>query len=252
MVRSHRAGAGRLGHLTNRVMAGHPCLALPAQAKSWVTGPSPVMTQSQQPPRAGRLPKPTAVPHSRRIRHASASRGDQGFGRQTNRAIAGYVPATQSTAQSPGLARPPNQSCHRRAWPRYPTTRVMAGPGPATQPPVSWPGLARPPTTCGAGPGQSLLSAPMAPAAWSTPGGNRRTERPSTPPSAAIVTLCPARLARAAQRNGPRPGAPTWLAVGNAGDTNTRHAPIRPARRRSATEWAELVTSPGPRIGAGR
>ena len=47
-----------------------------------------------------------------------------------NRAIAGYVQATQSTAQSQGLAPLPNHPCHGRACPRYPTTRVMAGRGP--------------------------------------------------------------------------------------------------------------------------
>ena len=60
--------------------------------------------------------------------------------------------------------------------------------------------------------------------------GSRFTDRPSTPPSAAMLIGRRCSRAIAAQRSGPRPGAPAWLAVGNAGDRNTsvRPGPLRP------------------------
>src|ERR1700678_1676304 len=73
----------------------------------------------------------------------------------------------------------------------------------------------------------TVLSAPIAPIARHRHGGKAFTICPSMPPSAATVVLAPPWRAIAAQRRAPRPGAPAWLAVGKAGDRNTRSAPAR-------------------------
>ena len=93
-------------------------------------------------------------------------------------------------------------------------------------------------------------SAPIAPIATQTRRGSRRTLLPSTPPRAATGTRDPRAIA--AQRAGPRPAAPGWLAEANAGDRNANPAPARAARRNSTTPCAELVTSPPRGIPARR
>ncbi len=91
----------------------------------------------------------------------------------------------------------------------------------------------------GAGGSRGWTSAPIAPAARHHAGGNRRTDLPSTPPSA---PLPPARRAANAHRSGRNPGAPGWLAVANTGERNTSGTPARRARSRSPSPWAEAVS----------
>lgn len=85
--------------------------------------------------------------------------------------------------------------------------------------------------------------APIA-ATAATARGSRRTDAPSTPPSAATRT--PARRVSIPHRIGPSAPAPGWLTVGNAGETNTIATPARRARTNPARPCAELVSPPLP------
>jgi len=93
-------------------------------------------------------------------------------------------------------------------------------------------------------------SAPIAPMARHRSRGRRRTDDPSTPPSAA--TAIGVARARLDQRTGPSDAAPGWLAVAKTGARNARLAPARAARRKSAKRCAELVTRPLVRSGPGQ